>query len=164
MGSPFRIPVKVLFLTLFASLLSFLPACSKDEIRSPNKRIQLYDNLVIVEGRWKQTASSGGKKLARINSAYVICNKLSMTCEENTAVLVTPQDDPPANLLYIINITYKINEWSDGIIKASHAAPVADFELKISLRDKFAERSFRETKARGSETANPNVFAHWVLE
>ena len=164
MGSPSRIPSKVMFLTLLASLSALLPACSKDEIRSPGKRVQLYDYLVIVEGRWKQTASSGSKTLARINSAYVICNKLSMTCEENTAVLETPQEDPPTNLLYIINITYKISEWSEDIIKARHEAPVADFDLRISVRDKFAERSFRETKARGSETANPNVFGHWVLE
>lgn len=164
MASPLRIPLKVTSLILFVYLLGFLPACSKDEIRSPDKRIQLYDYLVIVEGRWKQTDSSGGKLLARINSAYVICNKLSMTCEENTAVLATPQDAPPANLVYIVNIKYKINEWSDGIIKARHEAPVADFELRISLRDKSAERSFRETKARGSETGNPNIFGHWVLE
>ena len=157
------IPSKIMFLILLASFLSFLPTCSKDEIRSPKKRIELSDYLVFVQGRWKQTASSGSK-LARINTTYVICNKLSMTCEENTAALATPQDDPPANLLYIVNITYKINEWSEDIIKARHEAPVADFELRISVRDKFAERSFRETKARGSETANPNVFGHWVLE
>lgn len=164
MNSPFRIPFKVMFLTLLASLLSFLPAYSKDEIRSPTKRVLLYDYLVIVEGRWKQTASSGSNLLARINSAYVTCNKLSMTCEENIAVLAAPQDTPPANLLYIVSTKYKINSWSDDIIKARYEALVADFDLRISVRDKFAERSFRETKARGSETANPNVFGHWVLE
>jgi hypothetical protein len=164
MVSPSRIPGQIIFLTLLASLLCFLPACSKDDIRSPDKRIQLYDYLVIVEGRWKQTASSGHKLLARVNSTYITCNKLSMTCEENTAVLATPQDDPPTNLLYIVNIKYKISEWSEAMIKARHEAPVADFDLRISVRDKFAERSVRETKARGSETADPNVFGQWVLE
>jgi len=158
------IPIKVMFPTLLAFLLAFLPACTKDEIRSPDKRIQLYDYLVIVEGRWKKSASSTSNLLARINTAYITCNKHSMTCEENTAVLSTPQDALPANLLYIVNVNYKIISWSDGIIKAKYEAPVADFDLRISLLDKFAERSFRETEARGSETANPNVFGHWVLE
>jgi hypothetical protein len=163
MGRPFWIPLTVTTLTLFASLLCILPACSKDDIRSPTKRIESLDNWVIVEGRWKQTTTSDSK-LARINSTYIVCDKLSMICEENTAVLATPQDNPPGNLLYILNLKYNISQRSGDIIKASYTAPVADFELKIFLRDKFAERSFRETKARGSETADPNVFGHWVLE
>jgi len=64
MHLPFRIPIKVIFITLFVSLLSILPACSKDDIRSPAKRIQSLDNSVMLEGRWKQI-SSPASKLAR---------------------------------------------------------------------------------------------------
>jgi hypothetical protein len=87
-----------------------------------------------------------------------------MACEENIAVLATPQDTPPGNTLYVLSTQYKIISWSNDIINARYEAPVAEFELKISVRDEFAERTFRETKARGSETANPNIYAHWVLE
>jgi hypothetical protein len=160
----FRIPFKVMLLTLLAFFLIFPPAYSKDEIRSPSKRIQLVDYLVIVEGRWKQTASSGTNVLGRINSAYVTCNKSSMICEENIAVLANPQDSHPDNFLYVLSTKYKIISWSNDIINAKYEALVADLELRISVRDKFAERSFRETKARGSDTANPNIFGIWVLE
>jgi len=89
-----------------------------------------------------------------------------MTCLEKTAVLATPEDSPilKEKFLYILDVNYRIINWSDDIINAKYEALVADFEIRISLRDKFAERSFRETKARGSETANSNVYEHWILE
>jgi hypothetical protein len=41
---------------------------------------------------------------------------------------------------------------------------VADLELRLSLSDLSVERSFRETKARGDDTADPKNAGHWVLE
>jgi len=63
-----------------------------------------------------------------------------MTCKENTAVLVTPKDHPTIKdkFLYIVDITYEITEWTDDKIKGKYLAPVADFEISISLLDKRA--------------------------
>jgi len=158
---------KILIAIIFIFLLGLMYACSEiDKISSPPKEIRLIDNYVFVQGRWKKTTKTNYHKLSRINSTYITCDKKSMTCKENTAVLVTPEDEPESKLrtLYIVDLTYQIINWSDDIINSKSEGPVADFEIKISLRDKFAERSFRETKARGSETANPNVYEHWILE
>ena len=142
-------------------------SCSRaEDISSPIKDIRPIDNYVLLQGRWKKTTKTNYHKLSRINSTYITCNKKSMTCKENTAVLVTPEDEPGLKLrtLYVVSLTYQIVDWSADIINAKHKGPVADFEIRISIRDNFAERSFRETKARGSETANPNVYEHWILE
>jgi len=153
---------------IFIFLLGLIWACSEaDKISSPIKDIRLVDNYVIsVQGRWKKTTKTNYHKLSRINSTYITCNNKSMTCQENTAVLVTPEDEPNLQIrtLYIVDLTYQIVNWSDDIINAKFEGFVGDFEVRISLKDKFAERSFRETKARGSETADPNVYEHWILE
>jgi len=142
-------------------------ACSDaDEISSPTKGITSFDNYVIIQGRWKKTNKTKYHRLSRINSTYITCDKKSMTCTENTAILATPQDDPilKEKFLYILIINYRIINWSNDIINAKYDAPVADVEIKISIKDNFAERRYRETKARGSETADPNVHEHWILE
>jgi hypothetical protein len=152
---------------VFIFLFSLTCPCSEaDEISSPTKDIRSFGNYVSIQGRWKKTTKGNHHKLSRINSTYITCDKQSMTCLEKTAVLATPEDYPilKEKFLYILDINYRIINWSDDIIDAKNEALVADFEIRISLRDKFAERSFRETKARGSETANPNVYEHWVLE
>jgi hypothetical protein len=152
---------------IFIFLLGLMCACSKaEEVSSPPKDIRPIDNYVVVQGRWKKTTKTNYHKLSRINSTYITCDKKSMTCKENTAVLVTPEDEPDFKIrsLYIVDINYRTINWSNDIVNAKYEGPVADFEIRISLRDKFAERSFRETKARGSETANPNIYEHWVLE
>ena len=80
--------------------------------------------------------------------------------------MFTPNEQPilETKALYHNEFTYEIINWADDVIKAKRSAPVADIEIKISLKDNFAEKSFRETKARGSETANPDHYGKWVLE
>jgi hypothetical protein len=52
----------------------------------------------------------------------------------------------------------------EDYIFAKFEASVADYKIRMSLRGNFAEKSFRQIKARGSETASPNVYEYWVLE
>ena len=89
-----------------------------------------------------------------------------MTCKEIESLLFTAKEQPvlKANLLYNQEFTYQIIDWSEDTIKAKREPIVADVEITISLKDNFAEKSFRETKARGSDTANPDVYGKWVLE
>ena len=158
---------KIVIAFVFILLFSLKCPCSgADEVSSPSKHIISFGNYVSIQGRWKKTTKSNYHMLSRINSTYITCDKQSMNCLEKTAILATPEDSPiiKEKFLYILDINYRIINWSDDIINAKYEALVADFEIRISLRDKFAERSFRETKARGSETANPNVYEHWILE
>ena len=60
----------------------------------------------------------------------------------------------PKGFLRLASTDFKFIEWSSARIIARDEAHVADIELRISLSDRAAERSFRETKARASETAD----------
>lgn len=136
------------------------------EINSPQKTITQKENYVFIEGRWKQTTSKGERIIPKINTTKVICDKLKMVCDETIAKLTTPDDDNLFlnTLLYIQEFSYDILSWKDKIIIAKREAPVAEVIINISVDDNHAEKSFRETKARSSRTADPNIFYHWILE
>ena len=60
---------------------------------------------------------------------------------------------------------YFIQSWSDdGTILAKREDIAADWDVRISTKDETAEKSYRETKARGNEKADPTVVHTWVLE
>ena len=141
------------------------PPLETGQIESYTKLIFSVDNYVIVQGRWKTTAGNL-KTLSRINATHIVCDKHSMTCKEIIAVVKTPQEEPlfKKPQLFLGETIYIIVDWSNDIISAKYEGPVADVELRISLRDKFAERRFRETKARGIKSADPNNYEQWILE
>lgn len=138
------------------------------DIKSPPKVINAVSkNQVYIEGRWKEISKiKKFKTTPRINSTIILCNRESMSCIEHEACLTRKEDNDilPYALLYVQPTTYQISEWSDTIIKARMEARAGDVELRISLADKSAEKSFRETSARGAEGANPNLTEHWILE
>ncbi len=79
----------------------------------------------------------------------------------------TPEDTPKdisGAFLHVLLLDYNIIDWSGDTIRAKYEGPVADIELRISVKDKVGERSYRETKSRGSEKSDPNVFQSWILE
>jgi len=159
---------KILKVFVCLSLLIPIFSCSgTDQIESISKDIRSIENYVFVKGRWKRTAGNTTlKKPPRINTVSITCDKNSMTCKEIIAELVTPAEESvfKTKQLFIDETTYKIVDWSNEIIHAKYAAPVADFELRISIKDGLAERRWRETKARGSKTSDPNIYAQWTLE
>jgi hypothetical protein len=143
------------------------PPLGLDQIMSASKGFSSIDKHVFVQGRWKRTG--GNVKLnipPRINTISITCDKNSMTCKEIIASVVTPQEEPLFEKpeLFIAETIYQIVDWSNDVIIAKYEAPVANFELRISLKDKLAERRWRETKARGSKTSNPNNYLQWILE
>jgi hypothetical protein len=140
-----------------------------DQIRSQFKSILSTGNQVLVKGRWKRT--TGTVKLnipPKINTTTITCDKPSLTCREIIAGAVTPEQKPglfEKPYLFIEETSYKIINWSnDGVIIAKHESLVADFELRISLEDEFAERRWRETKAHGSNTSDSKNYGIWTLE
>ena len=146
-----------------------------EQIRTPQKMIKkLSVDEVLIWGHWKKIASKASSpNLAQINATQVLCDKQEQVCKEATAELYTSEDRlfvPPfmgvvsSPSIMASYLEYRILDWSDNTIKAKYEGPIADIELKISVKDNFAERSFRETKARGSETSDPNIFYIWTLE
>jgi hypothetical protein len=137
-----------------------------NSIETPRKSIKKNGNVVLAEGRWKATPGTKPGIISKINFTSITCDRNNMTCKEIESLVFTPKEQPilKNNLLYNQEFTYQIIDWSDDTIKAKRQPPVADVEITISLKDNFAEKSFRETKARGSDTANPDVYGKWVLE
>jgi hypothetical protein len=156
--------------SLAAIQLLLVASCSDfDGIRSPSKRIDVDEKSgshVRFEGRWKATSQSGFAVIPKINTTSGSCAKETMSCTETIALLFSTADKTPdgVNRLFLQNNYYRVIEWSSKTIHAKEEAPVADIELRISLVDRSAERTSRETKARGSETANPNISRQWILE
>ena len=98
------------------------------------------------------------------NTVEVTCDRRSARCKEVLALLYAPGKLSPRYGLALHTMTYTVSEWTDSIIRASSVAPAGDFELRISLADKVAERSFRETKGHGSENADPRIVRNWVFD
>jgi hypothetical protein len=143
------------------------PLLELDQIESDSKGIiSLDSNHAYAQGRWKRTAGNLNFSLPRINTTHISCDKNSMTCNEIIACVITPQEEPLVRKpqLLIFDLIYKVVDWSNDIISAKYEGPAADLELRISLRDKFAERRLRETKARRNKTADPNKHGQWILE
>jgi hypothetical protein len=76
-------------------------------------------------------------------------------------------NDSMSNLsgrLSVIMFEHQILEWSDTVVRTQAQPPAADIEIHISLVDRFAERSQRETSTRGALLADPSRVQHWTLE
>lgn len=129
------------------------------------KSITTLGDYVVINGHWKQIAGPKAG-VAKLNSIYLECSKTKRVCEETRAEIWTSDEWKTDRLTLEIQPSevFPILSWSNGTIVARREAPVADIDLKISTTDQTAERSFRETRARGSETADPNVWRQYVLE
>jgi len=148
-------------------IATVLGGCSQtNTIQSIPKTISIKKDFILLEGRWEKTTKGYSHIISDINSTLITCDKNSMMCVEREAMVITTQERSllKENLLDIQEFEYQIIEWSDTLLRAKREAPVADVELRISFKDESVEKSFRETKARGSETANPEVFGHWILK
>lgn len=155
---------KIISIIFIASLLI---GCSDlNDIRSPQKSIKKVDKFVFASGRWKALPGTNARIISRINFTSITCDRNNKTCEENISLVRDPKEDTMYKnyMLFINNFTYQITAWTNDIIKAKWEAPVADVEITISLKDNFAEKSYRETKARGNESSNPDIYGKWMLE
>ena len=141
------------------------------EIHLGLKEVTEVKGYIVAEGHWRRMVGKTiTAKLPLENSTYIVCDRQTRKCNEATAVLYTPEDTLPgagiriSPSLSVLVLEYKIIDWSDGVIRAKCEGFEADIELRISVKDQFAERSFRETKARGNDKSDPNIFESWILE
>jgi len=151
-------------------VLLIFQSCSKaDTIHSIPKVISIEKDYVLLEGKWEQTSKKiklTFPTISKINSTQILCFRQSMQCVESEAKVITPEESEmlKESLLTVDRFEYQIIEWSDTLLRAKREAAVADVELRVSFADKSAEKSFRETKARGAETSNPEVSGYWILK
>lgn len=128
---------------------------------------------VSATGRWRLT--SGQLYLVPIlpiNTVEISCWKDLMKCDEVMAIIYTPDKAVHGNIasalphkeLYVAQAHFRVIEWTASRIVARRETPPADIEIHILLKDNIAERHHRETKARGSTSADPKVRWAWVLE
>jgi hypothetical protein len=139
-----------------------------EQLRYPVKRInRIYDGDVFVDGHWRNAiAHLPAPILPKINAVKILCDRRVKICREFIAVLFTPEDGKHISnpFISIMEHDYKVLDWSDDIIRGIDKNPITDIELRISVKDNFAERIFRDTKARKSETSGPSILYVWTLE
>ena len=153
------------FVTIAILLLNWT-AFAADVFTSP-KEITVANGRIEASGKWVETTRLHSKApfLPQVNSVEIICSKAQGSCQEAIAALFTKNDVPELSkqLLTAYISEYKITRWDASGITAKSAKPVADDEIKIDLRAGTATRRHQETKARGSQTANPNLVIEWEL-
>ncbi len=139
---------------------------SPNNIRLPEKHFVVLPGYAKVDGHWRQTRWAGSFNPAIINAVRIECKQREAVCIEVGAQLLTSLDKIKGSSQIFLDgpLDYEILSWKDGIIVARTEGPVADFDLRISIQDKIATKSFRETKARGSDSADPNIWHEFVLE
>jgi hypothetical protein len=135
------------------SLLLLLIAigCSRsDDISSPLHTVNVETGYVTFEVRWRAISQTGSIRMPKLNTVSGICVRETRTCQENIARLYEKGEwsENGAGYLSVTTLEFRVIEWSSARIVARYEAPVADFEIRISLSDRSVERSFRETKAR----------------
>jgi hypothetical protein len=158
----------MLVLLLLLSSLS----CGAGElnITTFQKSIEVMDGggTVIAEGRWRRTSARPSINAPTINTVRVECDRVRRVCEELMAKMLQPSDDPLGTLrdryLFVDQTPFRVVEWSNTLLVARAEQPVADLELRIALADKSAERTRRETGARGAQGADLSHVDQWVLE
>jgi hypothetical protein len=153
----------------FAIFLSlFISGCAKadDSVRSMPFAFDANANVVRLSGRWVTDQTLDAPLLAKVNTAEIICTKRRMSCVEAVALLLTPDDNPraPGELLFSVLGEYRIESWSDASVVAISEKKVADVTLRIDLANRRVSRRHQETKARGSESADPTFIVDWRLE
>ncbi len=106
--------------------------------------------------------------MPRLNSVRVECDRTARVCNEYVAKLIQKTDDPISAVerpyLFLMKEQFRVIEWTGTTITARAEARAADIDLRVSLTDRTAERTSRETALRGAQGANPENVSQWVLQ
>jgi hypothetical protein len=146
---------------------------SEDQLRAvlfPPKQVYATYYVAYSQGHWRQIRFGVAQRIPVLNAVSIRCIKHENTCAEVRAELDSPLDKPATfgeNVRLGIEQPeiFDVQSWSaDDTILAKQELDWADVELRISTRDKTVEKTYRETRARGSSTANPSIVHVWVLE
>jgi hypothetical protein len=151
---------------LFIGLLVF-PGCT-DTLKSNPFRVSVdvAEGYATLDGKWQSTSGRSTGEVPSINAVHVECERRPAVCTEFLARMITKEEDPLGGGPYLFAnvIRYRVLEWSDSHIVARAEPRAADVELRIAILDKSAERTSRETGARGGVEADPLQVDHWALK
>jgi hypothetical protein len=156
---------------LFLMLLISLSGCDigQGEIRSDPKEISLSasGSHLVIQGKWRNVTESPSVVVPRVNTTRIECDKRTLRCDEYIAKLIEKSDDPTGfvgrRYLWLMKEEFRILEWSESLVVARAGPRAADIELRVSLTDRAAERTLRETGARGAQGADAGKIEHWIL-
>lgn len=147
-------------------VLIALIACESAPTSQPRRFTLLPggDGLVL-EGRWSATGQYSGQ-VPRSNAAHVECSRATGVCTEFLAQFVTKADDAHFHdpMLSTLVTSFRVVEWTTGRVVARAETPAYEIELRMSLSDRSAERTARETSAGGASGANPAGARLWTLQ
>jgi hypothetical protein len=155
------------------ALLFLIPFwCGAGELNmiTPRKSIAILDGdrYAVVVGTWRRLSERSSIEIPALNSVHIECEKARRICDEYVAKVLQPSDHPDSGahetLLFGHRTVFQILTWSRTLITARAEPRAADIDLRISLADQSAERTSRETGARGALGANPSHVTQWILE
>jgi len=156
-------------LTAAVFLLFAVPA-SSEEITTDWKQftVSADGRYVTVQGTWRRISQRASVEVPHVNSVRIECDRAARICNEYVAKFIQKSDDPVGAVerpyLFQMKEPFRVIEWTDATISGRAEPRVADIDLRVSLVDRTAERTSRETASRGAQGANPQNITQWVLQ
>jgi hypothetical protein len=96
-------------------------------------------------------------EVPHVNSVRIECDRAARICNEYVAKFIQKSDDPIGAVerpsLLLMKEQFRVIEWTDTTISGRAEPRAADIDLRISLADRTAERTSRETASRGAQRA-----------
>ena len=122
----------------------------------------------MVQGTWRRISQRATVEVPRVNSVRIECDRTARVCNEYVAKFIQKTDDPLGAVerpyLFLMKEQFRVIEWTGTTIAARAEPRAADIDLRISRTNRTAERSSRETAARGAQGANLQNVTQWVLQ
>jgi hypothetical protein len=122
----------------------------------------------MVQGTWRRTSERVTVEVPRVNSVRIECNRTAEVCNEYIAKFIQKTDDPAGTMerpyLFLMKEQFHVIAWTGTTITARAEPRAANIEIRISLADRSAERTSRETGTRDEQGANSQNVTQWVLQ
>ncbi len=157
--------------TLAAAAVIILGVSARGEqIATDQKHFSLSGDgrYVVHQGTWRRISQQATVEVPNVNSVRIECDRAARVCNEYVAKLIQKTDDPigavERTYLFLMKEQFRVIEWTGTTITARSEPCAADIDLRISLADRTAERTSRETASRGAQGASPQNVSQWVLQ
>ena len=124
------------------------------------------DAWVSAKGRWV-AVERNTFIISRANAVKIECDRTGGECLEARADLNTPEDGgvkADFDALFASIDHYRVVSFSDRVLIARGDAPAYDFEIRIDLKAKTAQRFAREKGARCATRPDSTCNYSWVLK
>ena len=104
---------------------------------------------VTIQGTCGRISERATVEVPLINSVRIECDRTVGVCNEYVAKFIQKTDDPAGTMeqpyLFLMKEQFRIIQWTGTTITARAEPRAADIDLRISLSDRSAERTSRET-------------------